>query len=91
MDSSFRTRQTATATRAPNSPNTPTNEVAATITSISTPTRKTSRPAVDARHEPCWCGQDMSLAHGRHCPRCGTMRSARVGSCVEALLAGIAA
>ena len=69
----------------------PTNTVAVTVTSMSGTSRRTGRPAADARHERCWCGQDMDVVHGTHCPRCGTMRvargEARVGAALPRLVA----
>ena len=80
MDSSFRTERAATAT------------TAVTTTSIISGTpRGTGRPATDTRHELCWCGQDMDVVHGTHCPRCGTMRPRRVEARVGAALPRLAA
>ena len=76
MDSSFRTERTETTT-----------SVARTIRSISSASARPGRPAPDARHDLCWCGQDMDVVRGSHCPRCGTMRAARVGSVLPRLAA----
>ncbi len=35
------------------------------------------RPPAGETTDVCWCGQDMDLVQGRHCPRCGTARAAR--------------
>ena len=88
MDSLFQTERTATATSSTNI--TTTNKVASIITSISDTSRSTGRPATDTRRELCWCGQDMDVVRGCHCPRCGTMRSARVGARGGAVLPRLA-
>lgn len=62
----------------------PTHKMAATVFSISGTSGRPSRPAADAGRERCWCGQDMDVVHGTHCPRCGTTRTARVGARGEA-------
>lgn len=46
-----------------------------------------ARPSADDVPTDCWCGQDMEHFRGRHCPRCGTARAARV----EAILPRLAA
>ena len=51
------------------------------------PSAMAGRPAADARHDLCWCGQDMDVVRGNHCPRCGTMRVARVGAVLSRLAA----
>ena len=83
MDSSFRTERTATATTA----RTTTMTATAAIRSISSASAKVGRPAADVRHDLCWCGQDMDVVRGSHCPRCGTMRVARVGTVLPRLAA----
>jgi hypothetical protein len=80
MDSSFQTDRTATATTATRTISTTTMTATAAIRSIAKPSTTAGRPAADARHDLCWCGQDMDLVRGNHCPRCGTMRVARVGA-----------
>ena len=65
---------------------TPTNTATATVIRIPGTSRRTGRPSADARHELCWCGQDMDVVHGTHCPRCGTMHVARSNERVGALL-----
>ena len=90
MESSSRTERTATATTATTAS---TSTVAMTITTItsirstSSEPRRAERPAADARHDPCWCGQDMDVVRGDHCSRCGTMRMARVGAALPRLAA----
>ena len=92
MHSSSRTERTATAQTITSTPTTPTTgRVAVTVTSLSAPSRRTGRPATDARRELCWCGQDMDVVRGSHCPRCGTMRSVRVGTRAAAVLPRLAA
>ncbi len=83
MDSSFRTERTATATTA----RTTTMTATAAIRSISSASAMAGRPAADARHDLCWCGQDVDVVRGSHCPRCGTMRVARVGADLSRLAA----
>ncbi len=39
-------------------------------------TTKVRPPAGDIT-DVCWCGQDMDLVRGRHCPRCGTTCAVR--------------
>ena len=46
-----------------------------------------SGPAADARRDLCWCGQDMDVVRGDHCPRCGTMRAVRGGVVLARLAA----
>ena len=84
MDSSFRTERTATATTART---TMMSATSAAIRSISSASARAGRPAADARHDLCWCGQDMDVVRGSHCPRCGTMRVARVGAVLSRLAA----
>ena len=84
MDSSFRTERTATATTART---TMMYATSAAIRSISSASAGAGRPAADARHDLCWCGQDMDVVRGSHCPRCGTMRVARVGAVLSRLAA----
>ena len=88
MDSSFRTERTATATTAARTISTTTlAATSATIRSMSSASVKVGRPAADDRHDLCWCGQDMDVVRGSHCPRCGTMRVARVGAVLSRLAA----
>jgi hypothetical protein len=92
MDSSSWTDRTATATTTTSSTTTsrtpvPTHTTAATVVSISGTSGRTSRPAADARQERCWCGQDMDVVHGTHCPRCGTIRGESRGGAVLPRLA----
>jgi hypothetical protein len=68
-----------------------TNTVTATVTPIPGMSRRPGRPSADARRELCWCGQDMDVVHGTHCPRCGTMPVARINERVGALLPRLAA
>lgn len=82
MDSSSRTDRTATATTT----RTTTMTATATIRSISG-SMTAERPAADSPHDLCWCGQDMDVARGNHCPRCGTMRVARAGAVLSRLAA----
>jgi len=35
------------------------------------------RPPAGDTIDVCWCGQDMDLVRGGHCPRCGTARATR--------------
>jgi hypothetical protein len=84
MDSSFRTERTATATTAGITTMAATT---ATIRSTFRPSMTAGRPTADARHDGCWCGQDMDVVRGNHCPRCGTMRVARVGAVLPRLAA----
>lgn len=65
MDSSSRPERTTTAT------------TVSTITSLARTSRTAGRPVTDTHHESCWCGQDMDVVRGGHCPRCGTMRARR--------------
>ncbi|RYC09593.1 hypothetical protein [Nocardioides zhouii] len=58
-----------------------------TIRSISRPSMTAGRPTADARHDLCWCGQDMDVFRGNHCPRCGTMRVARADAVLPRLAA----
>lgn len=60
---------------------------ATTITSITIISASTGRPATDAHHNTCWCGQVMDTVHGDHCPRCGTTRAARAGAVLARLAA----
>jgi hypothetical protein len=83
MDSSSRTDRTATATTA----RTTTMTATATIRNISSPSMTAERPTADSPHDLCWCGQDMDVARGNHCPRCGTMRVARAGAVLPRLAA----
>ncbi len=86
MDSSFRTERTARATTA-RTASTTTMTATAAIRSISSASARSGRPAADTRHDLCWCGQDMDVVRGSHCPRCGTMRVARVGAVLSRLAA----
>lgn len=45
------------------------------------------RPPAGEATDVCWCGQDMDLAGGRHCPRCGTARAARFDATLPRLAA----
>lgn len=74
MDSSFRTARTATATTA----RTTTMTATAAIRSISSASAMAGRPAAGARHDLCWCGQDVDVVRGSHCP--GAARCAWRGS-----------
>ena len=76
MDISFRTERAATATTA-----------VTTTSIISDAPRGTGRPAADTRHGLCWCGQAMDVVRSGHCPRCGTIRVARVGAALSRLAA----
>ena len=88
MDSSFRTKRTATATTAVRTVSTTTMAAtSATTRSFSSASATTGRPTADAHHDLCWCGQDMDVVRGSHCPRCGTMRVARVGADLSRLAA----
>jgi len=45
------------------------------------------RPPAGETTDVCWCGQDMDLVRGRHCPRCGTARAARFDATLPRLAA----
>jgi hypothetical protein len=59
-----------------------------TISTISTSSTRTQvrRPS-SATTDVCWCGQDMDLVRGDHCPRCGTARTTRLGVHLSRLVA----
>ena len=46
-------------------------------TTVSDTTARTDPTHPTPGHSPdvCWCGQDLDLVRGRHCPRCGTARA----------------
>ena len=55
-----------------------TTQAVRTMDRISTISDTTQvRPPAGETTDVCWCGQDMDLVRGRHCPRCGTARAAR--------------
>ena len=88
MDSSVRTERTAAATTAARTISTTTMAAtSAPIRTISSASATTGRPTADAHHDLCWCGQDMDVVRGSHCPRCGTMHGARIGTVVPRLAA----
>ena len=60
---------------------------AMTTPGISMRSTRSGRPAADARRDLCWCGQDMDVVRGDHCPRCGTMRAVRGGVVLARLAA----
>lgn len=54
-------------------------------TTISDTTRVRTTPG--GAPDVCWCGQDLDLVQGRHCPRCGTARAPRFDAIVPRLAA----
>jgi len=57
---------------------------ATTLTTSTTTTLTLNRSAsqemaarISGRYAVCWCGQDLGLLQGLHCPRCGTEQRQR--------------